>query len=104
MQRLTENDFMTADLLIALDTECRALAALRGVAVTALAAINQSLLPNTTFINSIERNIDTLARANPPIAVPATKTWLGGLKDEEWLNYNDVNRWFESLAIIRRTL
>ena len=102
MQRYTANDFMSLDILNRLNTEFRELAALRGVTIPQIADVNQTLLPNINTINVIERNIDTLAQAVPQITVPATKTWLGGLQDKKFLDYNDVNRWFDSLAIIRR--
>ena len=106
MQKLTENDFMTLDILNRLSTELNELAERKGVAITGLGAIDQNLLPTAAFINNIERNIDNLAAATPPAIVPKTKTWLGlgEGKDEKWLDYNDVNRWFESLAIIRGAL
>jgi len=101
MQTFTKNDFMSVAIFNSLNTEFRELSVLRGVTVPQITSVNNNLLPNANVINTIERNIDILAAAQPPVAVPATKTWFGGTDDEKWLDYNDVNRWFESLALIR---
>ena len=57
-------------------------------------------LPTAEFINQIERRLDALAGASPPQGWQATKTWRGGNNDDRWLDFNDVNRWFDNLHLI----
>ena len=57
-------------------------------------------LPTAGFINEIERRLDASAGSSPPQGWQATKTWLGGNRDDRWLDFNDVNRWFDNLNLI----
>ena len=61
-------------------------------------------IPNTTFINNIERNLELLAAGTSLEGQIITKTWLGELRDEKRLDFNDVNRWFRTINMIWEVL
>jgi len=58
----------------------------------------------TGHINVIERGINSLASLVRPEGLKPTRTWLGENRDIPLLDYNDVNRWFESLALIKAAM
>ena len=101
MVKFSKDDFLNLDVFERLNAEFSRLAAVRGVGVPLLnLSAGIATLPLPAFINTIERNLDALARATPTATIPPTKTWLGEDRDGAWLNFEDVNRWFESLVII----
>ena len=108
---LTAEDFMSIDHMRQLNAEFESLEDLRkrifgtdaGITLINVAQGTQTI-PTPQFINIIERNIDTLTGATPLYGMEPTKTWLGESRDLEFLNYKDVNRWFESLNLIRASL
>jgi len=110
---LTAQDFMTIEYIIRLDAEFQAVAALRGElfgtmpAVTSLAffARNGIAAPaELALFNTIERNIDVLAGDAPPEGMLPTRLWRGEFADDPFLDFSDVNRWFDSLRLIRGSL
>ncbi|MCL2236574.1 MAG: hypothetical protein FWB98_09085 [Defluviitaleaceae bacterium] len=52
-------------------------------------------LPTADFINGIEGRISALSGG-----LAQTKTWHGADADNQWLDYRDVNRWFDNLKNI----
>jgi len=104
----TRHDYLNIEDIRALNTEMAALAALResifGAAPPVVnVATNQGVMTMATpdYVNQIERNIDALAGAAPPPGMQPTRTWLGENRDVPLLSFRDVNRWFESLRVIR---
>jgi hypothetical protein len=96
--KFTDRDFMGIEVFERLDEEFVALSARLGVDVLRLnLAAGVATIPCFEYINIIERNLDRLSAAVPDVDIAPTKTWLGEDKDEAWLDYKDVNRWFESL-------
>lgn len=59
-----------------------------------------STIPTADFINQIERRLDALAGQSPPQGWQGTKTWRGGNGDNNWLDFSDINRWFNNLEIL----
>ena len=104
---LTAESFLTPDMVTAINNETTTLAMFIVMRLgwqppLVLPEVVRGTLtvPTAEFVNRIERNIDSLARDIRHM-VPATKTWLGEDRDAEFLSYKDVNRWAESLGIIR---
>ena len=55
-----------------------------------------------SHINAIEAGIEQLGQlVGPPAEMKPTRIWRGEDKDDPFLDYRDVNRWFESLRLIR---
>lgn len=102
MRRFTGDDFMSHEIIAELNRQMQELALMRGVSIISLAT-GQGILMGATihFFNSIERNIDALAGSSPPMGMQPTRTWLGEYNDVPLLSYRDVNRWFESVELIR---
>jgi len=110
---LVAGDFMRIEYIVELDAEFLAVALLRrdvfGVlpVVAPLGFFTQGgfgAMADVALFNQIERNIDVLAGVTPPAGMPPTRIWRGGLLDVPFLDYTDVNRWFESLRLIRESL
>ena len=53
-------------------------------------------------INQIELGISDLANLVQPAGMLPTRQWRGENRDDPLLDFNDVNRWFGSLALIRQ--
>ena len=108
---LGASDFMRVEYMLRLNGE---LAALRAavlarfgvtLATTVVPVAGGEASPLlASHINIIERAIDDLAGVVRPEGLQATKTWRGENRDASFLDYRDVNRWFESLAIIRAAM
>ena len=107
---LGAEDFMDIEFIRRLDGEFLELAGLReeifgergdvwGLGLFTFSGV--SALASAAFMNRIERNIDALAGVVPPVGMQPTKIWRGENLDREFLDFRDVNRWFESVAIIR---
>lgn len=110
---LGAEDFMDIEYIRRLDEEFLELAALReeifgergdvwGLGL--FTSSGDSALATVAFMNRIERNIDALAGIAPPEGMKPTRVWRGGNLDREFLDFRDVNRWFESVAVIRASL
>ena len=90
------DDFLEVAVLERLNELFAEVAGLRGVALTPLdLSRGTATVPTASFINTIERNLEQLGAAG-------TKVWLGEDSDAVWLDYRDVNRWFNSLELLRR--
>ena len=107
----TRHDYLSIDDITTLNTQMTTLAAKRREILgedAALSTLNTSMgvttMATVDLINQIERNIDALAGAAPPAAMQTTRTWLGEARDVPLLSFRDVNRWFESLALIKASL
>ena len=97
------NDFLEVAVFERLNELFAEVGGIRGVAAVPLdLSQGMATVPTAAFVNVIERNLDALARGAPPAGMESTKTWLGGDADEAWLDYRDVNRWFDSLERLRR--
>jgi len=87
----TKNDFLTIEVLQRLDNEMTAAANRRGITILPLdLAAGEALVPTADFINTIEENLARLGASD-------VRVWHGEDKDEVWLNFEDVNRWFTTL-------
>jgi len=89
----TKNDYMTIEIFERLNAQMMQAGARLGIEGIVPLDLSQGaeLIPTAEFINQIEQNLKRLGAAN-------TKTWYGEDKDEVWLNYQDVNRWFASIT------
>ena len=59
-------------------------------------------IPYQELFNAIETNLRNLVAADMTIGMEFTKIWHGGLRDEKFLDYTDVNRWFETMQLLHR--
>jgi len=60
-------------------------------------------IPYNEMIDGIETNLRNLVSGH--IVVPGmqrARRWHGGLWDERFLDYTDVNRWFETIRLMHR--
>ncbi|MDR1210439.1 MAG: hypothetical protein LBK41_09045 [Clostridiales bacterium] len=58
-------------------------------------------VPFAEYINVIEDNLRRLtANGYYPQGMEAPKTWAGEDGDMKFLDYRDVNRWFESVRLV----
>ena len=110
MDRFTAESFLNVQVFERLNGEFSRLMIrrqMRGMSVVGIALLGLSAgegtAPTADFINRVERNLDGLA-AGLGISDLGTKVWLGEDRDERWLDFNDVNRWFESLERIGHIL
>lgn len=99
---------MDIDHMRQLNTEFTAVAQLRNNVLGGITPITMLLVgpgtltvPTPQFVNTIERNLDELAAGTSVAGLEPTKTWLGEDRDGRFLDYKDVNRWFESLRLLR---
>ena len=58
-------------------------------------------VPFAEFVNSIERNTARLLGADAVAGTRPAVRWRGGLHDARRISYDDVNRWHESLRLLR---
>jgi len=102
------DDFLDLSVFERLNVEFAQIAEIRRAAGRAVdvqlldLSLGLGVVPTAEFINVIERHLDRLAGAVPPVGMGRTKVWLGEDRDEAWLDYRDVNRWFSSLTALRR--
>ena len=101
-QRFTADDFLNIEDFRQIEDEIAKIANKRGVLVQPL-DLSQGVatIPMASFINIIEKNISALTEGLSIDGLEPTKTWMGEDGDENWLDYKDVNRWFDTLEIIR---
>ncbi|MDR2166711.1 MAG: hypothetical protein LBE35_02530 [Clostridiales bacterium] len=110
MNNFTAEDFLNVEVFERLneefaDLERRRREAGRVVVVNFLdLSAGESTIPTVDFINSIEENLRRLAGPILPVGMRRPRVWLGEDRDEGLLDFNDVNRWFVSIGLIRRTL
>jgi len=102
------DDFLELSVFESLEAEFVQLEAARRAAGRPVTLLRLDLsagiatVPTPQFINVIEQNLLRLAGNPRPAGMQGTRNWLGEDRDWRWLNYRDVNRWFESLEILRR--
>lgn len=64
--------------------------------------------PFPAYINLLEDNLHQLSTPTSAPSwtpqAPASKTWLGELMDQFPLDFQDVNRWFSTLKILKEEL
>ena len=110
----TRHDFLSINDIMSLNTEMQSLARLRedifgvgqggGVVRNLDTHLGAYTMASADFINQIERNIDALAGTVPPAGMEPTRAWQGENRDALLLSFRDVNRWFDSVTMIRRSL
>ena len=107
MQKFTPNDFLNIAHIVQLNNEMQSLAALRNEVIggnTNMGTIDTSAgvftVPTPEFVNVIESNLEVLS-AGVDVGIEPRKTWLGEDRDVVRLDYRDVNRWLDSLRILR---
>ena len=105
------NSFLTSTLVMGLINSFGQLRILKlnrlGINTTLISiptGTGGNTVPSTTFINNIERNLESLAEGTRVEGQIIAKTWLGGLRDEKRLDFNDVNRWFRAINMIWEVL
>jgi len=54
-------------------------------------------IPYKELINVIENNLRMLVGTDVTHEMQAMVYWQGGLRDDKFLDYSDVNRWFETM-------
>jgi len=59
-------------------------------------------IPFRELFNAIETNLNHLVATNFVPGMEFTKIWRGGLADDQFLDYTDVNRWFETMYLLFR--
>ena len=88
--KLTQEDFLTIEVLRELDAAMRAAGIARGVAITPLdLSAGTTTMPTAAFVNIIEENLRHLGATD-------TRIWHGEDRDSPRLDHTDVNRWFAS--------
>jgi len=106
----TRDDYLSIEDIRRLNEEIMAVAALRREVVGDVGVVNivtnmgTATMATPEYINQIERNIDALAGGVPPVGMQLTRVWLGEGRDVPFLSFRDVNRWFESVALVRASL
>ena len=103
----TRHDYLSIEDIRELNTEMQALALALGVLAQVSnldTDLGTSTMATPALINQIERNIDVLAGAALPAEMQPTRTWQGENRDVPLLSFRDVNRWFESIGIIKQSL
>jgi len=110
---LAAHDYMRIDYINRLNAEFQAVADLvqeifgTRPAVMPLGIFTQhgmAAMAEVLLFEQIERNIDALSAVTRPERMPPTRMWRGGHLDDPFLDYTDVNRWFDSLRLIRLSL
>jgi hypothetical protein len=54
------------------------------------------------IFNAVETNLKNLVATDVQPLMQFTKIWYGGIKDEKYLDYADVNRWFETINLLNK--
>ena len=67
-------------------------------------SLGSRTVPFAEYINVIERNLKNLVGTDVPEHMVSTLTWHGELRDDRRLDYNDVNRWFDIMRLLRDLL
>jgi len=108
---LTAKDYMKIDYIYMLNDE---MINLREIAVQIFdnfmpfrmvpAISGEASVVTVDHINQIELAIGDLAAILRPAGLKPTRLWLGENSDNPLLDYTDVNRWFESFAVLRQAL
>jgi len=59
-------------------------------------------IPFKELLNAIETNLNHLVATDFTPGMEFTKIWRGGIADEKFLDYTDVNRWFATIQLLYR--
>ena len=61
-------------------------------------------IPYIELFNAIETNLNHLVATDFVPGMELTKTWQGGLSDDAFLDFRDVNRWFRTIRLLYRRI
>ena len=59
-------------------------------------------IPYRQLLNTIENNLRMLVATDITPDMEPMRFWYGGVRDEKFLDFADVNRWFETMNLLIR--
>lgn len=111
MQKFTENSFMSINVIVQIhDQTLRITERIRQSGTTIFinnipTRLGMAVFAHHSLFTLIEENIAVLANVtNQRANIEPTRMWHGELDDIPRFCYKDVNRWFESLDIIEKSI